>query len=616
MSFDIGSSVGAYTIEEKLGQGGMATVYKAYHPKLDRHVAIKVLHPAFKEDDSFLRRFTREAQVVARLEHPNIVPVYDFAEHNGYPYLVMRYIDGDTLKDTLAKGSLSRKEITHIAQAIADGLDYAHKKGVLHRDIKPSNILLTKGGGVYIADFGLARITQAGESTMSQDMIMGTPQYISPEQAKGVNEIDGRTDIYSFGIIVYEMATGQVPFQSDTGYSIIHSQIFDAPPMPSSINDKISPQLETVLLKVLSKEPEDRFATAGEFQIAFKQAVADVPSNISPAGAAVLPDATDRITNVVATEVLPANSAPEPEPTPVAPTAETLSPPKQKRSKKWIFAAGGIIGLCLCGYLTLAIIGAIFEEGSAEFANTGATIEAITESDEFAKEMEDVGALFEDVEPPDRPAPPPLSEPRPISELEDILAENPDDNQARIELISAYIQAEERGKARELLRGNSPFARNPIGLVSVTNKLMENQEYDLTIFILEEGYEKHPESEEIQETLMMAYVLNEVSPNRIEDFVAELETSTSGDPATIAIGDAYYAYFDDNDDEYAFYLLSNSFEDNDDKSASATLFMKAYVEMELGEDEDAYETLTIAQKFPAPPWLATLIEQNIVELGQ
>ncbi|HFE66997.1 MAG TPA: serine/threonine protein kinase, partial [Chloroflexi bacterium] len=240
MAFETGSQVGQYIIEEKLGQGGMATVYKARHQRLDRHVAIKVLHPAFKDDESFLRRFTREAQVVARLEHPNIVPVYDFAEFEGHPYLVMRYVDGETLKDAESRGQLSLTEINRIAQAVADALDYAHRQGVLHRDVKPSNILLTKGGGVYMADFGLARMTQAGESTMSQDMIMGTPQYISPEQAKGVKELDGRTDVYSFGIVVYEMLTGQVPFQSDTGYSIIHAQIFDPPPNPSSINDKIS----------------------------------------------------------------------------------------------------------------------------------------------------------------------------------------------------------------------------------------------------------------------------------------------------------------------------------------------------------------------------------------
>ncbi|MCA9901336.1 MAG: serine/threonine protein kinase, partial [Anaerolineales bacterium] len=310
MSFEPGSIVGNYRIEEKLGQGGMATVYKAHHERLDRPVAVKVLHAIFKDDDTFLRRFTREAQVVARLEHPNIVPVYDFAEHEGYPYLVMRFVQGQTLKEKLSQGTLSTKEMLHVASRVADGLDHAHKQGVLHRDIKPSNILLTKGGGGFIADFGLARITQSGESTMSQDMIMGTPQYISPEQAKGNMDLDGRTDIYSFGIVVYEMVTGRVPFASDTGYSVIHSQIFDPPPLPSSLNDKISPALELVLLKVLSKEPADRYATAGEFVAAFKTALEDAPSKIGPAGSLVLPDSTEKKTQPVATAVLSPKEAP------------------------------------------------------------------------------------------------------------------------------------------------------------------------------------------------------------------------------------------------------------------------------------------------------------------
>ena len=275
MSFEIGSTVGAYEIVKKLGQGGMATVYQAYHAALDRHVAIKVLHATFKDDNSFLRRFSREAKVVAKLEHAHIVPVYDFAEHDGYPYLVMRYIEGETLKERMAQGILPKSEIVRVATAVAQALDYAHQQGVLHRDIKPSNILLTKGGGVYIADFGLARITQAGESTLSQDMIMGTPQYISPEQAKGETDIDGRTDVYSFAIVLYELVTGRVPFQSDTSYAIIHAQIFDPPPPPSQLNSKIGPALEAVLLQALSKAPADRYQTAGELAAALHTALLD-----------------------------------------------------------------------------------------------------------------------------------------------------------------------------------------------------------------------------------------------------------------------------------------------------------------------------------------------------
>ena len=181
MTFNIGENVGAYRIVEQLGQGGMATVFKAYHAALDRYVAIKVLHAAFKEDPTFLARFQREARVVAKLEHPNIVPIYDYAEHKGSPYLVMKFIEGETLKARLARGPLAPADTCRIVEAVGAGLEYAHKQGILHRDIKPSNVMLARDGAIYLADFGLARIAMAGESTLSADSMLGTPQYMSPE---------------------------------------------------------------------------------------------------------------------------------------------------------------------------------------------------------------------------------------------------------------------------------------------------------------------------------------------------------------------------------------------------------------------------------------------------
>ena len=192
MPFAEGENVGPYRIMEQLGQGGMATVYKAYHAALDRYVALKVLHPAFHEDRTFTARFQREARVVAKLEHPNIVPVYDFAEHETRPYLVMKYIEGETLKARLSRGPLSAVEITQVVDSVGSALAYAHRQGILHRDIKPSNVLISTDGQMYLADFGLARIAQAGESTLSSDSIMGTPQYISPEQARGDKDLDFR----------------------------------------------------------------------------------------------------------------------------------------------------------------------------------------------------------------------------------------------------------------------------------------------------------------------------------------------------------------------------------------------------------------------------------------
>jgi serine/threonine protein kinase len=256
----------------QLGQGGMASVPKAYHAALDRYVAIKILHPAFMEDQNFLARFQREARVVARLDHPNIVPIFDFSEHDGQPYLVMKFIEGETLKARLARAPLTREEGLRIVKAVGSGLAYAHKQGILHRDIKPSNVLLAKDGQIYLADFGLARIAQAGASTPSNETMMGTPQYISPEQARGDSDLDEGTDIYSFGVLLYEMVVGRVPFNADTPFSIIHDHIYKPLPMPRSINSNVPEAVERFLLKALAKDRQDRFKTVTEMVKAFERA--------------------------------------------------------------------------------------------------------------------------------------------------------------------------------------------------------------------------------------------------------------------------------------------------------------------------------------------------------
>ena len=272
MSFNIGENIGPYRIVEQLGQGGMATVFKAYHASLDRYVAFKVLHPAFNADQSFAVRFQREARVVARLEHPNIVPVYDYAEHETRPYLVMKFIEGDTLKARMDQDPLSAEEIAKIVEAVGSALAYAHRQGVLHRDVKPSNVLLGRDGQIYLADFGLARMAQSGESTLSSDMVMGTPQYISPEQAMGKADLDARTDLYSFGVMLYEMVVGRVPFNADTPFAIIHDHIYSPLPLPRHVNPEVPEPVERVLLKALAKERADRFEDANQLVSAFKAA--------------------------------------------------------------------------------------------------------------------------------------------------------------------------------------------------------------------------------------------------------------------------------------------------------------------------------------------------------
>ncbi len=273
MAWIEGEKVGGYTLGRQLGQGGMATVYLGHHPELDRQVAIKVMHQNFLEDAGFVARFKREAQIVAKLTHPHIVPVYDFSEHDGQPYLVMKYIQGWTLKKQLIKNPPDLDGILDIVTAIGDALNYAHAEGILHRDIKPSNIVIDQDNIPYLADFGLARLASSGESTMSADMLLGTPHYISPEQARGAMKLDGRTDIYSLGVVLYELLVGKVPFTGESAFSIIHDHIYTALPAPTLINPEIPQSVENVLYKALQKQPSERYETANDLISDLRQAI-------------------------------------------------------------------------------------------------------------------------------------------------------------------------------------------------------------------------------------------------------------------------------------------------------------------------------------------------------
>jgi hypothetical protein len=286
----------------------MATVYKAYHASLDRFVAIKVMHPAFLEDKNFHARFQREARLVAMLEHPNIVPIYDYAEHESRPYLVMKFIEGETLKARLERAPLSPDETLRIVEAVGAALAYAHSQGVLHRDIKPSNVILARGGQIYLADFGLARIAQSGQSTLTSDMILGTPQYISPEQATGSKDLNEGTDIYSFGVMIYELTVGRVPFSADTPYSVIHDHIYTALPMPRAVNPAVPPEVERFLLKSLAKNRADRYPDVPAQVAAFKSAWTE--SILSEATVLTRPDTESMPTVIVAGAL---ESAAEPE---------------------------------------------------------------------------------------------------------------------------------------------------------------------------------------------------------------------------------------------------------------------------------------------------------------
>ncbi|HXW01258.1 MAG TPA: serine/threonine-protein kinase, partial [Anaerolineae bacterium] len=268
----IGKELGQYRIEAKLGEGGMASVFKAYQPSLNRYVAIKVLPPHFvAKDPSFSKRFQREAEAIARLQHPNILPVYDFGIDQNYSYLVMRYVEGgQTLNEALGL-SLSMEQIISLISQVAHALAYAHQHGVIHRDVKPSNVLLDRDW-VLLSDFGLAKISESAGRITDTGKSMGTPAYMSPEQVQGA-EIDCRSDIYSLGIILYELLTATLPHQAPTPIATMFKRASEPPASPRTLNSAIPESIERVILRCLAIRPEERYDSATDFAAALRQAM-------------------------------------------------------------------------------------------------------------------------------------------------------------------------------------------------------------------------------------------------------------------------------------------------------------------------------------------------------
>jgi len=265
----IGQSLGRYLILEQIGEGGMAIVYKARDTRLDRDVAIKVIRTeklTLETMGKTLKRFDREAKALAKLTHPNIVQITDFGEYDGKPYLVMFYIPGGTLKQKLGQ-PIPWRDAARLLAPIARALQYAHQQGVIHRDVKPSNILIGANNEPMLTDFGIAKILLDTEETSDltgTGMGIGTPEYMSPEQFQGEG-VDARTDVYSLGVIFYEMVTGRKPYTATTPAAILVKQATEALPRPSAFVRGLPGNVENTLVKALAKKPENRYANMGEF---------------------------------------------------------------------------------------------------------------------------------------------------------------------------------------------------------------------------------------------------------------------------------------------------------------------------------------------------------------
>ncbi len=252
--------LGSYRLIERIGKGGMGEVYRGEHLKLGREAAVKVLPSNLVNEADFLKRFEREASSAAKLEHPNILPVYEYGEQPT-PYLVMPYVKGGTLKEKMSAGKLSQQEIINYLRQMADALDYAHSEGIIHRDVKPANRLLDDRGRLYLGDFGIAKALEGAEGLTRTGVGVGTPEYMAPEQAQG--RADSRSDLYALGIILYQMLTGRVPFSGNSTVEVLMKHLQDPLPMLPlrSANPPLSPRIEQIVQKALAKNPNERYGS-------------------------------------------------------------------------------------------------------------------------------------------------------------------------------------------------------------------------------------------------------------------------------------------------------------------------------------------------------------------
>jgi serine/threonine-protein kinase len=271
------AQIGRYQIKAELGHGGMSVVYLAHDPVIGRDVAIKVLLSNLSSQPAARARFEREARIVAALEHPAIVPIYDFGEQDGQPFLVMRYMSGGSLADLLSYGRLNLQDTAHIVRRLAGALDKAHARGIIHRDIKPGNILFDSHGEAFLTDFGIGKLYEDGQNmTITGSVVLGTPAYMSPEQALG-RPLDPRSDVYSLGAVMFEMLSGALPYKGPTSISVAMKHVNEPVPDLRAWRPELAEACAAVVAKAMAKDPDERFATAGELAAAFDEAVNGYP---------------------------------------------------------------------------------------------------------------------------------------------------------------------------------------------------------------------------------------------------------------------------------------------------------------------------------------------------
>jgi serine/threonine protein kinase len=267
----IGEWIGQYEIISLLGEGGMAAVYRARQKSINRDVAIKVI-TRLGQNPEFLMRFQREAQTIASLSHAHILKVFDFGQQDGLVYLVMELLKGGGLENYIRRGPIAPNKVSRALDQIASALEYAHNRGIIHRDLKPQNLLLDDAGHIFLTDFGVAKLVNETVGATQTGMALGTPAYMAPELWQS-DHVDRRTDIYSLGVMLFEMLTGRLPFDSDTPYRLMYQHIHESPPSLTTLMPDLPPELEIIVNRALAKDPAMRFNTAGELLVAFRQAL-------------------------------------------------------------------------------------------------------------------------------------------------------------------------------------------------------------------------------------------------------------------------------------------------------------------------------------------------------
>jgi serine/threonine-protein kinase len=321
MTVEAGRKLGRYVLSRKIGAGGMAEVWEAFDEGLHRSVAVKVVRDEIAGEAEFHERFIREARLAAQLEHPRILPIYDFGTEGGVTYLVMPLLPGGSLKERIS-GPMPADEVVEALAAIAAALDHAHGRGVLHRDVKPSNVLVDASGSLLLADFGLAKNTAVSSELTVAGMVVGTPAYMAPEQAVG-RPVDARADQYALGIVAFELLTGRTPFRSESPFAILDKHLREAPPPPSSFVPDLPPEVDAVLARALAKQPQERFGTCRQLVEALAAALgAAMPLRPSTAVRAARPPDQTWVTDTAAT-------IPPPTPRPTARPAHLTLPAPQ-----------------------------------------------------------------------------------------------------------------------------------------------------------------------------------------------------------------------------------------------------------------------------------------------